>query len=67
MCVLRTWHIIEGMVFLIKLDKKSLINLKGILKNTFKPLKILKKQAFLAPYFNCAYIVNNYSNMIQND
>jgi len=55
------------MLFLIKLDKKSLINLKGILKNTFNPLKILKKQAFLAPYFNCAYIVNNYSNMIQND
>lgn len=46
MCVLHTWHIIVATIFLIKLDKKSLINLKGILKNTFKPLKILEKQAF---------------------
>jgi hypothetical protein len=46
MRVLHTWHIIVGTVFFYKLDKKSLINLKGILKNTFKCPKTLGKRAF---------------------
>ncbi len=67
MCVLNTWHIIVATKFLIKLDKKSLINLKGILKNTLKCPNLLIKQAFLHTDIQCAYIVNNYSNMIQNE
>ncbi len=46
MCVLHTRHIIVGTHVFIKLDKKSLINLKGILKNALKRPKILEKQAF---------------------
>ena len=67
MCVLNTWHIIVGTSVLIKLDKKSLINLKGILKNTFKCPKTLIKQGIYHAIYDCAYIVNIYSNMIQND